>query len=243
MRTITWEGPEASRAQCDQNRGLRRMASKRLVLASASPRRREIIAAIDTAVDLVAPRGDEPGCLEGESPEDMVGRLSLLKAQQVAGATAPAVVIGADTTVVLGNEAMGKPRSDEEATRMLTSLRGRSHRVVTGVTVIDTENHRQHTLTRSTEVRMRAYSDAEVAAYVASGEPLDKAGGYAVQDQVFSPAEWVLGCYLNVVGLPLCEVVTLLTQLGVEMPLREGWRPPDRCDDCALRDGREVSGT
>ena len=206
---------------------------KRLVLASGSPRRRELLAALVPSADQVVPGDSETPPRRGESPEEFVTRLSLAKANAVAQHASEAIVIGADTAVVIDNQVLGKPTGPEDAAGMLRRLRGRTHRVVTGVTVLDGGDG--HTACKSTEVRMRSYSDKEIAAYVASGEPFDKAGGYAVQDESFRPAESVNGCYLSVVGLPLCEVVTLLAEIGAPTEITPGWRPPAECQDCPLR--------
>ena len=213
---------------------------KRLVLASGSPRRRELVKALDQPMEVLAPSNHEAARRSGEPPEDYVLRLALAKAREVAKQTSDSVVLGADTAVVLDGEVRGKPANSPEATQMLRRLRGRTHRVVTGVVALDGDSGRRVASTRGTDVTMRRYSDGEVAAYVASGAPLDKAGAYAIQDSSFQPAESVEGCYLNVVGLPLCEVVTLLAQLGQSATLRPGWKPPVDCRDCPLPRGQEA---
>ena len=112
--------------------------------------------------------------------------------------------------------------------------------IVTGVTALDSNSGRTLSIVKSTAVTMRDYSDTEIACYVASREPLDKAGGYAVQNEKFHPALEVKGCYLNVVGLPLCEIISLLKELDVEAELRGDWQPPAECIDCPLHVRREV---
>ena len=215
--------------------------NRRLVLASGSPRRRTLIAAFVPPVEAIAPTVEEGPPRPGEPAEEFVQRLSMAKAEEAATTVRRAIVLGADTAVVLDDQIIGKPASASEATATLGRLRGRTHRVVTGVTALDTESGRRLTSATSSEVTMRRYSDAEVEAYVRSGEPLDKAGAYAVQDAVFHPAEGVAGCYLNVVGLPLCEVASLLGRLGAAVQTRPGWQPPEQCVDCSLRDESEVS--
>lgn len=224
-------GPGAARAS---------PAGRRLVLASRSPRRRELMAALRPSADQIAPERPEPPRRSGESPEGFVTRLSLAKASEVSERAGDAVVIGADTAVVLGGDVLGKPAGPEDATAMLRRLRAKSHRVVTGLTVLDSASGVSRMAYRTTDVHMRPYVDEEIAAYVASGEPLDKAGGYAVQDAAFRPAESVDGCYLNVVGLPLCEVLRLLDETGVATEMTPGWRPPADCDDCPLSAPAEV---
>ena len=214
---------------------------KRLALASRSPRRREMVEAFVEPIEMVASEGDEGPPRDGETPEALVLRLSRAKVVEAASQVPRTVVLGADTVVVLDGEVLRKPASAAEARRMLASLRGRTHRVVTGVVALDSESGRTVMSTHSTDVTLRRYSDDEVDAYVGSGEPLDKAGSYAVQDASFHPAESVEGCYLNVVGLPLCDVVTLLAQMGVDANLKPDWQPPEQCLDCSLRRDGEVS--
>ena len=212
----------------------------RLVLASSSPRRQEIVRGLAEHVACVPPDVEEAGARQGESPEELALSLSLKKARRVAEMVGLAMVLGADTLVVLGGEVLGKPGSAEEATDMLRRLKGRTHRVVTGVTVLDGRTGRTSASARASEVTMRRYSEGEIGAYVASGEPFDKAGAYAAQDVDFRPAASIEGCYLNVVGLPLCEVVTLLEGMGVSGRLRAGWSPPAECIDCTLGPRSEV---
>jgi len=179
----------------------------------------------------------------GESPSEFVTRLSQVKAGAAVAGTDKAIVIGADTVVVLDGEILGKPSTEGEAVSMLQRLRNRTHTVYTGVTALDGQSYRSTSACKSTEVEMRAYSDEEVEAYVATGEPMDKAGAYAVQDASFRPAHRVNGCYLNVVGLPLCEVVGLLETLGADVKVRGDWTVPEQCDDCPLRERQEAEGS
>lgn len=213
---------------------------KRLVLASGSPRRRALMAAFKPPVDRIAPAGEEGPQRHGETPEDFVQRLSLAKAQEVAERAAGSVVLGADTAVVFDGQVIGKPSGGPDATAILARLRGRTHRVVTGVTALDTESGHFHSSATCSDVAMRCYSDAEVDDYVRSGEPFDKAGAYAVQDPRFHPARNVTGCYLNVVGLPVCAVAMLLSRMGVEERIWPDWQPPSECTDCPLDDRGKV---
>ena len=155
---------------------------------------------------------------------------------------ADATVLGADTVVVVDGEILGKPSDACEATGMLRRLRGRAHSVVTGVTAMGGPAGQSRSIAKETRVVMRDYSDEEMATYVESGAALDKAGAYGVQDGSFHPALETHGCYLNVVGLPLCEVVPLLDGFGVQARLRPGWRPPRACGECPLKPCGE-SGT
>jgi MAF protein len=148
----------------------------------------------------------------------MVRRLSSAKAQAAARAFPKATVIGADTIVVLDGMVLGKPSTAEEAVTMLRALRGRAHEVLSAVTLCQGDRRSLQCLNRS-RVWMRAYSDEESAAYVASGDPLDKAGAYAIQHPWFRPATRWEGCYASVMGLPLADVAALLKQAGWEVPV------------------------
>ena len=206
------------------------------MLGSGSPRRVELMRAFSDAVEVDSPTRPEGPRMEGETPVEMVSRLSRDKAEEVAERAGDAVVLAADTQVVLDGESLGKPSDGADAARMLGALRGRGHVVLTGVTLLDAGPGRMRTSVMPSDVTMRRYSDAEIWAYVATGDPLDKAGAYAVQDGKFRPAT-VRGCYLNVVGLPLCEVTSLVEGLGIGLRIRPGWRPPPDCEGCPLEPG------
>ena len=212
-----------------------------IILASGSQRRREIIGALDAVVEIVPPGVDERPAGPGEQAEDYVASIAADKARAVtANGHFGALVIGADTSVVLEEEVLGKPEDEAEAWAMLTALRGRSHRVVTGVTVAR-DGVAASSVTGS-DVEMREYSDAEMEVYIESGEPFDKAGGYAIQDVGFAPVSRFSGCYLNVVGFPLCEVMRLMSEVGVNVRLKPEWRAPERCpSDCPVRVVSEVA--
>ena len=220
------------------------MASEpNIVLASESQRRREIIGALDAAVEIVPSGVDERPAYPEEQAEDYVGSIAEDKARAVSSnGRLEALVIGADTSVVLEEKILGKPVDGAEARAMLTALRGRSHRVVTGVTV--SRDGAVASSVTSSEVTMREYADSEIEAYIESGEPFDKAGGYAIQDRVFAPVSALSGCYLNVVGFPLCEVMRLMSEVGVNVRLKPEWRAPERCpSDCPVRVVSEVAVT
>ena len=193
------------------------MPERTLILASASPRRRELLALGGWTFDIRpanVPEVPQPG----ESPADFVLRLSREKARHVAASAPPgAIVIGADTDVALDGRILGKPANAAEAQAMLVSLRGRPHEVFTGLALVDTlTGGLQQELVRS-RVPMRAYSAAEIEAYAASGDPLDKAGAYAIQHPSFQPVDRAAfeDCFANVMGLPLCHVLRCLRRLGL----------------------------
>ncbi len=206
----------------------------RLVLASTSPRRREIVEALDPTPECDAPVGDESPPRPGELPEEYVLRLSLDKARSVAVGVGTATVLGADTVVAVDGEILGKPVDVDDAIRMLRLLRGRTHSVFTGVAALDTETGQSAVAACESRVTIRPLSDAELVDYIAIENPMDKSGAYAVQDKSAGLAESVDGCYLNVVGLPLCEVMTVLDGFSARSQLRSGWRPPPECVDCVL---------
>ena len=205
---------------------------RRLILASGSPRRRQLIKAIDLPLRIVGSGDDEPDPSAGESPRLYVQRLALRKAKFATKMTRDDIVLGADTSVAIDDAILGKPASADEAVQMLQLLRGRMHEVVTGIAILDDETGICSTSARASKVYMRQYSDNEIARYVESGEPFDKAGAYAAQDALFKPAERIDGCYANVIGLPVCDVLTLLDRIGVPTTFRPGWQAYPGCADC-----------
>lgn len=190
-----------------------------LVLASASPRRRELLAQAGFVFE-VRPAHVPEDPLAGEDPITYVTRLAREKAEAVfrelvaAGdgekrrAGEPLAVLGADTTVTLDNQILGKPEDAADAARMLRMLSGRTHHVMTGVALVTADG--SETAAEVTAVRFLSLSDEEIAAYVATGEPMDKAGAYAIQGLAARWIPRVEGCYFNVVGLPLALVTALL---------------------------------
>ena len=183
----------------------------RLVLASASPRRADLLRSAGIPFD-VHPVDVDEQFREGETPEHAVARLAETKAAAALSAYGDAVVLGADTTVVVNGNALAKPNDDKDAARMLRLLSGRTHEVLTGVCVARAD--RRHVQVETTRVRMAQLSDAEIGWYVATGEPFDKAGGYAVQGLASRFIEGIEGSYSNVVGLPISCVYALLKELG-----------------------------
>ena len=200
-----------------------------IILASGSPRRRELLALSGLAYE-VRPAAVLETPLPGEGPAAFATRMSQSKARlaadgkaSAAGSAEPsALVIGADTIVVLDGAIIGKPAGAAQAVEILRRLRGRTHQVLTAITVIDTAAEPRAELTHlvTTPVPMRAYSDEEIEAYVATGNPLDKAGAYAIQYAGFQPVdlEQFGGCFANVMGLPVCRLLRLLAERGVTPP-------------------------
>jgi septum formation protein len=183
----------------------------RLVLASGSPRRRELLAGLGMAFTVRAADVDETPH-PGEAPAACVRRLALAKA--TARSEADELVLGADTVVVLDGQLLGKPRDPADARRMLASIAGREHTVLTGVTVHAQGG--QETTVEASRVRMARMSPREIDWYVATGEPLDKAGSYAVQGVGALFVEAIYGNYTNVVGLPLPATCRLFSALGYD---------------------------
>ena len=186
----------------------------RLILASASPRRLELLRLAGLEPE-VRPANIDESPLDGEDAVPHVLRL----ARDKACAIAPdgAVVLGADTTVTVDGAVLGKPRDADEAVRMLSTLRGRSHVVWTGVAVAAPGDRVVETVV-STEVEFAPLSDAAIAAYVATGEPLDKAGAYGIQGRAAAFISRINGSWSNVVGLPLVETLDMLRDAGLAVP-------------------------
>jgi septum formation protein len=178
-----------------------------LILASASPRRQELLLAAGIPCEVVPVTVDE-AVLRLEPPGDHVRRLAQEKARAAFARYPDAVVLGADTIVVLGSEIMGKPRNEDDAVRMLRLLSGREHEVLTGLAVISARGMAVEVA--RTRVWFNPMSDAEIAEYAASGEPLDKAGAYAIQGLASKFIDRIQGSYSNVVGLPVALVYRLL---------------------------------
>jgi len=155
--------------------------------------------------------------LAAGSPRDAAASLALAKARAIARRVGQGVVLGADTIVVIDGELLGKPAGPDEARAMLRRLRGREHEVITGVAVVDARTGRSDTVSVVSRVRMADYGEAEIAAYVASGEPLDKAGAYAIQARGAALVAGLEGSLSNVVGLPLAETARLLAAFGVQL--------------------------
>ncbi len=187
-----------------------------LVLASNSPRRRHLLMLGGWMFHTTSADVDESR-LPGEAPDAYVLRLARAKARAGAAQGRPgSIIIGADTAVVDGRDILGKPADMAEAEAMLRRLRGRVHQVYTGIAVFRPQDGAMLDDLCITDVPMREYSDDEIRAYVATGDPLDKAGGYAIQHRGFRPVDGPLqGCYAGVMGLPLCHLVRTLKRWNI----------------------------
>lgn len=189
-----------------------------LILASASPRRHALLAQLAIPFTVIA--ADIVECpLCHETPHDYVRRLAKDKARQVAQRFPAAVVLGADTAVILDQHIFGKPTGEQDAKQMLTRLSGRVHQVMTGLAVLQHGQRFCRQASVSTEVRFRRLSALEIERYVATGEPFDKAGAYAIQGQAAAFVEMLNGCFTNVVGLPLQHTAELLRAAGLPVTL------------------------
>lgn len=173
-----------------------------VVLASASPRRRLLLAQLDVSFE-IAPSGVDEHLPTDLPAAVIVRELALRKARAVAGSRMTGMVLGADTAIAVGGRVLGKPTDDADAVRMLRLLRDRSHTVVTGVAVVDVDRGREEVEVDVAQVTMRDYSDDEIADYVATGEPLDKAGAYAIQGGGRALVHELEGRLDTVIGLPL----------------------------------------
>jgi MAF protein len=189
-----------------------------LILASNSPRRQELLRAAGWSFTVLpADIDEEPG--SDESAQNYVLRLAEEKAKNIlrrrqSNIPLQAVIVAADTTVVLNGQILGKPVDAAEAEQMLRRLKGNTHQVYTGLAVLRIADRSMTIDLTATNVSMRSYSDVEMFAYIATGDPLDKAGAYAIQHNEFRPVERLQGCYANVVGLPICRLVHILNDMG-----------------------------
>lgn len=193
----------------------------KFVLASNSPRRRQLFDLGGWDFIVLAADVDETP-FENEPPREYVIRLAKAKALAIQAKACPeprrraesdAVIVGSDTTVADGNQILGKPVDETDARRMLKQLRGRVHRVFTGIAIL--QNEKMAVDLCVTDVPMREYSDDEIEHYIQSGDPMDKAGAYAIQHPEFKPVEVLEGCYAGVMGLPMCHVLRVLSQFEI----------------------------
>lgn len=198
-------------------------ASTELLLASQSPRRRALITVLGYPVQWMAADADEDS-IQTPEPAVNVVETAVLKANLIAQSFVPVsgvrpILVAADTTVAVDGQMLNKPGDAAEARHMLQLLRGRAHEVHSGYIIRDLLSGEERQGVHTAVVTMRHYTDAEIEAYVATGDPLDKAGAYAIQHPVFRPVSELHGCFLSVMGLPLCDLLWTLRQMG--MPERE----------------------
>jgi len=185
----------------------------RVVLASKSPRRSELLKQVGLDFDVIPSRVTED-FIQGESPQGHVIRLADAKALDVGNRYPDRWVIAADTIVYINGSILGKPGNPDEAVEMLRSLSGREHWVLTGFSVCHLEKGKRDKEAVETAVKVKTLTRDEMGWYVQTGEPFDKAGGYAIQGIGSFMIESIRGSYSNVVGLPLCELIQMLTRLG-----------------------------
>lgn len=227
------------------------MSEPPLYLASTSPRRRQLLTEAGIAFEqIIVPVDEESLTEQYHGPLERLGEyLARCKAdaarEELEARDQQGLILASDTTVLLNDESLPKPRDLAEAESMLRMLRGREHVVATGVALAGPFPEQVISATSATRVLMRDYTDDEIATYVATGDPLDKAGAYSIQHPAFSPVESILGCHLGVIGLPVCLVTALLGREGVppqrstpsvQCPWSDACRPPFPTDKmCILR--------
>ena len=187
----------------------------RLILASKSPRRSELLRQAGITFDIIPSRFKEESMPMTDDPVRYVGMLSRAKALGVAATHPDRWVIGADTIVLSNGLVLGKPEDSESARTMLSRLSGRTHQVYTGFTISCLSRHRELTDVVCTDVSFKTLAPAEIAWYIHTGEPFDKAGAYAIQGQGAFLVRRINGSYTNVVGLPVCEVIERLLEEGI----------------------------
>ena len=187
---------------------------QKIILASGSPRRRELLHSLGLDFTIYKPDVDEK-IINGESPENLCERLSRLKSSAGAKKFPDSIIIAADTIVVIDNKILGKPHGRDDAFNMLSTLQGRTHEVLTGLTVCMNEKIISHV--EHTRVKFRKLNESEIRAYISTGESDDKAGAYAVQGKGSLLVESLEGDYFNVVGLPICRLGLMLYEFGVNL--------------------------
>ena len=190
---------------------------RKLILASTSPRRRKLLAESDVEFTAVNPRDVAEELLPDEDPAALVIRYALAKARSVVGDYDGALIIGADTVVFIDGEILGKPRDEAQAEAMLAQIAGRTHSVYTGIAIIDTADGREEAAYQRTKVHFKQLSSDEITRYVATGEPMDKAGAYAIQGKGAFLVDRIEGDYFNIVGLPMCLLGRVLAGFGYDV--------------------------
>ena len=189
----------------------------KFILASSSPRRKDLLFRLQTPFDVILPNVDESMIVPGGSPETYCTALSELKANDISQHYPGELVIGADTIVVLGDEILGKPGDKAAAEHMLQTLSGKTHQVYTGVCLQWTEKNIHHLFAEITTVTFRNLDDRDIAHYIESCPPYDKAGAYGIQDWSAVFVKEIRGCYDNVVGFPISRFYEELKKLGINL--------------------------
>jgi len=198
------------------------LKSRSFILASSSPRRRELLARAGLDFEVIPPRVRERA-REGEGALDFAKRMAREKALSVSGSVRRRIVVGSDTVVSVSGEILGKPKSEEDAFSMLRKLSGKTHEVITGFCVAKSPGEVVYLGATRTEVRIKSLDTKGMRRYIKTGEPMDKAGAYAIQGAGSCLVEWIRGSYTGVVGLPLFELVSVLSDIGVV----EGFSPDE----------------
>ena len=193
----------------------------RFILASQSPRRRDLLSLCGYPFQVMVSAVDE-AIVDHPNPAENSLQTAQLKAQAIVNRlpkteSKRVIIVAADTTVALDGQMLGKPADAAEATSMLKALRDRDHQVHTGMALVDPAAGKEATAVHTASVTMRSYTDHEIERYIASGDPMDKAGAYAIQHPQFRPVTSLDGCYLGVMGLSVCQLLQLLGQLDVPL--------------------------
>jgi septum formation protein len=210
---------ETPRGGAAPGHGMLVMPREKVVLASGSPRRRELLEMIGLEFEVNVPDVHETSRHEND-PSRFVTEIALAKAASVAAACEAALVLGADTIVVLDGRILGKPRDESDAARMLRVLGGRTHEVYTGIALVDSVTGLTKTGFERSEVTMKMLTEEEIARYVATREPADKAGSYGIQGLGAIFIQHIKGCYFNVMGLPLARLYQMVEELWKELEAR-----------------------
>lgn len=189
----------------------------RIILASQSPRRRQLIQFLGLDIEAISADVDESLATDPDPAQNAIDT-AMLKVQVFAHLP-DAIIIGSDTNVAIDDQILGKPRDSAEAHKMLTQLRSRVHQVHTGIVALRTSDGTVATTVSSNDVHMRDYSDDEISAYIATGDPFDKAGSYAVQHPDFMPVTKIDGCFAGVMGLSICQLAGVLREVGIDVPV------------------------
>jgi septum formation protein len=190
---------------------------KKIILASASPRRKELLESMGLKFDIIPSQIEEIIDDKNFSTE-LIENLAEEKAADVAKNTDfPAIIIGSDTVVVINNNVLGKPKDEKDAFNMLKMLSGKTHQVISGIAIIDTESNKTIKDSVTSNVTFKELSEKEINAYIATKEPMDKAGAYAIQGLAGMFVKEIKGCYSNIVGISVFKLAEMLNELGVEI--------------------------